>query len=298
MATKLTWANSLLALVFGITSGVAGAVERYNELEDAAIVQARAWQAGGKAKPLMSSDGKIIFAYGQSMPKLTCSPTRACDVEMEPNEKVKDVILGDQVNWSWLPSSSQERGKTVHHVVIQPRDKDLESNAIITTDRRTYHIKLYAPALEGAYINRMGFYYPSDMVTSWAEKAGKQAEAVEKEEGLRAMPRSVPIGDIDLDYRITGDADFKPTHVFNDGERVTMMMPRSIKTGEHPILIQIDEKGNGMVTNYRRELSTETGDVRYVVDKLFAKAELRRDGETVKISWKKKEKSFFSWNSN
>lgn len=297
MTTHKFLAGGVLALVVGIASGAVCAAERYNELDDAAVAQARAWQAGGKAKALMSSDGKVIFAYGQSMPKLTCSPTRACDVEMEPNEKVTDVILGDQVNWSWLPSTSKERGKPVQHVVIQPKDKDLESNAIITTDRRTYHIKLYAPPVEGAYLNRMGFYYPEDMVTSWAAKAGREADAAAKEEGLNAMPRAVPSGDIDLDYRITGDADFKPSNVFNDGERVTMMMPKSLRTGEQPVFIQIDEKGNAMVTNYRREVSSETGDIRYVVDKLFAVGELRRGGETVKIGWKKKERNIFGWSS-
>lgn len=288
--------NGILALVAGCIGGTAAAAtERYNMLEDAAVAQAKVWQSGGKAKPLMSSDGKVIFAYGQSMPKLTCSPQRACDVEMEPNEKVKTVILGDQVNWSWLPAESMERGKVVRHVVIQPKDKDVESNAIITTDRRTYHIKLYSPEVEGAYLNRVGFYYPEDLVSSWAEKMGEEAEAFQKEEGLRAMPRSVPSGDIDLDYRITGDTDFKPLNVFNDGERVTMMMPESLRTGENPVFIQIDEKGNAMVLNYRREVSSTTGAIRYVVDKLFAQGELRRGSETVKISWKKKEKSFFDW---
>ena len=297
MTTKKFLLNGalLIAAYFAVCNG-AQAQTRYNLLEDAAVAQAKEWQSGGKAKPLMSSDGKVVFPYGQSMPKLTCSPQRACDVELEPNEKVNDVILGDKVNWEWAPTKSTERGKIVRHVVFQPKDKDLESNAIITTDRRTYHIKLYSPTTEGAYLNRVGFYYPEDLVAAWADKAGEEAEQAQKEEGTRAMARAVPAGDIDLEYRITGDADFKPTNVFNDGERTTILMPDAIKHGEHPIFIQIDEKGNAMVLNYRREVSATTGAVRYVIDKLFAKGELRRGSEVVKISWKKKEdKSFFGW---
>ena len=291
----LTNAALLLATCLAAFNG-AQAQTRYNLLEDAAMAQAREWQAGGKAMPLMSSDGKVVFAFGQSMPKLTCSPQRACDVELEPNEKPETVILGDKVNWSWEAAKSVERGKVVRHVVFQPKDRDLESNAIITTDRRTYHIKLYSPVTEGAYLNRVGFYYPEDLVAAWADKANEEAEQAQKEEGSRAMARAVPPGDIDLEYRITGDADFRPTNVFNDGERTTILMPDAIKHGEHPVFIQIDEKGNAMVLNYRRELSTTTGAVRYVIDKLFAKGELRRGSEVVKISWKKKEdKNFFGW---
>ena len=160
---------SVLAIRF-ICSGPAFAGEKYNELDDAAVSQAKIWQAGGKARPLMSSDGKIVFAFGQSMPKLTCSPLRACDVEMEPGEKVKKIILADSVNWTWDAAESIERGKTIQHVVFQPKDRDLESNVIITTDHRTYHIKLYSPKVEGAYLNRAGFYYPSELVSSWADK--------------------------------------------------------------------------------------------------------------------------------
>ena len=285
----------LAALIAGLICGgqALAAGERFNELEDAAVAQAKVWQAGGKARPLMSSDGKVVFAYGQSMPKLTCSPARACDIELEPSEKVKKVILGDGVNWHWEGAESVERGKPVQHIVIQPVDKDLESNAIITTDRRTYHIKLYAPKVEGAYLNRVGFYYPEALVSSWADKMGAEAAAVAKEEGLNVMPVAVRPEKLAFDYRVDGDADFKPLRIFNDGERVYMAMPDSLRTGESPVFSLIDEKGNQMVVNYRSEVDQTSGTIHYVVDKLFAKGELRRGAENVAISWKQKEKSFW-----
>lgn len=269
------------------------AQKRFNELEDAAAAQAKIWQAGGKAKPLLSSDGKVIFAYGQSMPKLTCSPMRACDVEMEPGEKVNKVILGDGVNWQWDAAESVERGKVVQHVIIQPKDKDLETNSIITTDRRTYHIKLYSPTVEGAYINRMGFYYPSDLVSSWSDKMASSESAQQKEESLNVMSAAVAPGQLAFDYRIDGDAEFKPLRIFNNGEQVFIAMPDALRNGENPAFILIDEDGKEMVVNYRRDVDSVTGSIHYVVDKLFAKGELRRGKEKVKISWQRKEKSFW-----
>jgi P-type conjugative transfer protein TrbG len=286
-------AGLVLGLVGLIFCGQSLAGEKYNALEDAAVAQAKIWQAGGKARPLMSSDGKIVFAYGQSMPKLTCSPTRSCDVEMEPGEKVKKVILGDGVNWTWSGAESIERGKVVAHVVFQPRDKDLESNVIITTDHRTYHIKLYAPKIEGAYLNRIGFYYPEDLVSSWADKMGVEAATMAKDEGLTVMPAAVSPDKLAFDYRVEGDSEIKPARVFNDGERVYMEMPDSVRTGESPLFFLVDEKGRVMNVNYHRKDDPATGKIHYVVDKLFAKGELRRGSEAVKISWKRKEKSFW-----
>lgn len=276
-----------------ISLGQANANAKFNELEDAAVSQAKVWQAGGKARPLMSSDGKVVFPFGQSMPKLTCSPNRACDVEIEPGEKVKNVILADSVNWTWAGAESVERGKVVAHIVFQPKDRDLECNVIITTDRRTYHIKLYSPKVEGAYLNRAGFYYPSELVSSWADKMGTASVAAAKEEGLNVMPVAVAPQKLAFDYRVEGDAEFKPIRVFNDGERVYMEMPDNLRTGENPVFLLIDEKGKEMVVNYRREADGTTGTIHYVVDKLFTKGELRRGSDTVRIGWKRKEKSFW-----
>lgn len=287
------WRVGLVALGL-VGCGIAQAGERYNDLEDAAVAQAQLWQKGGKAHPIMSSDGKIIFAYGQSMPKLTCSPTRACDVEMQGGEKVKKVILGDGVNWTWSGAESVEHGLTIQHVVFQPKDIDLESNVIITTDHRTYHIKLYAPKRDGIYLNRVGFYYPEELVTDWDEKVGVAAAAQAKEESQKVMTRPVAIDKLDFEYRVDGKADFRPVRVFNDGSRVYMEMPIGIRAEESPVLVLLDEKGNAMVVNYRVEDDPESKKIHYVVDKLFAKGELRLGSEKVQITWKKREKSFWS----
>lgn len=286
-------AHISIATIIGMSFGTQVFAQRFNTLEDAAVSQAKIWQAGGQAKPLMSSDGKVVFAFGQSMPKLTCSPGRACDIEMEPGERVKKVILADGVNWQWDAAESVERGKAIQHVVVQPKDKDLETNVIITTDRRTYHIKLYAPKVEGAYLNRIGFYYPDALVSSWEDRMRSEANALEKEADMNVMPSAVSPMDLAFDYRIEGDADFKPLRVFNDGERVYMTMPENLRTGEHPVFSLLDEKGKQMVVNYRRQEDKATGTIHYVIDKLFAKGELRRGSEMVSITWSRKQKQGF-----
>lgn len=272
---------------------------QYQSLDDAAIAQAKAWQSGEKARPLMSSDGKILFPFGQTMPKLTCAPMRACDVEMEPGETPKTVIVGDKINWDWAPAESIERSKVIKHIVFQPRDKDVQTNVIVTTDRRTYHIKLVSPKNEGDYLNRVGFYYPEDLVAEWSSKADVQRAALDKEKALMVTPAIAP-QKFAFDYTIEGQADFSPLRVFNDGERVYIEMPTTLSSGEYPVLMLLDETGKGMVVNYRQDGDATTGTIHYIVDKLFANAELHRGTEVVKIAWKRKQKSnsWFSTNSS
>jgi len=277
-----------IAAAVVLAAGAARAAERYNELDDAVMAQAKAWQSGAKAKPLMSSDGKVIFPFGQAMPQLTCSPVRACDIELEPGETPRKVILGDGENWTWQGADSIEDGKTINHVVVQPKDSDIETNAIITTDRRTYHIKLFAPKAEGVYLNRIGFYFPEKLVTSWEDKMGKVASVQAKDEVNNVMPVAVSPDRMSFDYKIEGDADFRPERVFNDGERTYIAMPDSIRHGEYPTLSLLDDKGKLMVVDYRRSVDETNGTIYYVVDKLFKQAELHQDGEKIKITWKRK----------
>ncbi|MGS0741121.1 P-type conjugative transfer protein TrbG [Glaciimonas sp. GG7] len=277
--------NKVVVSIFLLVlcNGVQAQGKRFLKLEDAAVAMAQAWQRGDKAKPIMSDDGKIIFAYGQSMPKLTCSPTRACDVEMQPGEKVVDVILGDRVRWTWSPSTSVEKGKTIQHVVIQPRDNAVESNAIITTDHRTYHIKLYAPKEEGVYLNRVGFYYPDELVESWNARANVKEVAVKQEDDLRVTEESSSPDELDFDYQISGNADFKPLRVFNNGVKVYIQLPASVlQSGEAPTLALIDDEGKENVVNLH------TRGQFYIVDRLFTSAKLIVGKEKVTIRWRKK----------
>lgn len=263
---------------------------RFKTVDDAAVVMAKQFQAGGKAKPIITDDGKVVFPFGQTMPKVTCSPTRACDVEMQAGEKIKDVILGDGKNWQTGQSESMERGQPVQHLIIQPRDSDVETNVIVTTNRRTYHIKLYAPKKEGVYLNRVGFYYPEEMVTAWNYQGQQQQAAAAAEEKLAVVNDPVSPEDLDFDYKIEGDADFRPTRVYNNGRKVYLLVPKSVfKSGEAPPLFLEDDKGRVNQVNY--DVRPDKG--LYIVNRLFTKAIFQIDDQRVTVTWNKK--AGWSW---
>ena len=68
---------------------------------------------------------------------------------------------------------------------------------------------------------------------------------------------------------------------FDDGSKVYIEMPSGIAQGEAPPLFVIGPEGDGQLVNYRVRQNY------YIVDRLFAAAELRMGGEhqqTVRIS--------------
>lgn len=267
--------------------------QEFNSLDNATMAQVKIWQSGGRAQTIVSSDGKVIYPFGQIMPKVTCAIDRACDVEMEPGEKISDVILGSTQDWHAEKATSTENGKQIVHVIFQPRDSGLETNAIITTDHRTYHIKLFSPKTEGAYYNRVGFYYPDQIVSHWSDASQAVEHATEKDDTPAVTKSFVSPEMLAFDYRIDGSAEFKPLRVFNDGERTYMEMPDSLHTSDSPIFQLLDDKGNAQVVNYRMAEDKTTHTLHYIVDRLFDRAQLKLGDDVVKIVWKRKMKHFW-----
>lgn len=268
--------------------------KKFSTLDAAVMDQVKQWQQTGKIKPIMSDDGKLIFPFGEYMPKLVCGVMRACDVELEPGEKVMGDVRGDTKLWQIDKAKSmidEDQNKVVQHLTFKPTLTDLKTNVIIFTNRRTYHIELVSPKAEGGeYMNRVGFYYPNKLIDRWDEEEAL-ANAKKKEDDDRTIAEfpSMTVENLDFDYKIYGNDDkIKPVRVFNDGTRVWIQFPPLMQKTEAPAFYLLDEKGSTQLVNYRVK-----GDY-YMIDKLFDRAQivLGPQGESSKVSiiWNKNKK--------
>ena len=234
-----------------------------------AAIKSLNWANNKGAKPTLDKDGKIIYVYGESRPTIICTPLYVCDVELEPGEQVDSVNAGDQVRWSLSPAISGKGNDKTIHVIIKAKDYNLETNAVITTDRRTYYLRLLSPS-EGTtlYVTRTGFYYPENEERVW--KAQQAAMAKEEATVVSDLP-NVSLDQINFNYQITGNNGttyFKPVRVFDDGSKVFIQMPSAFEHREAPALVLIGRDGKEQLVNYRLK------DDYYIVDKLFDKAAL------------------------
>lgn len=291
---KVFGALAITLLCVGQT--MAAGPTKYLTLEDAAVAQARKWQQTGVAKPIMSDDGKILFPFGQYLPTITCAPLRACDIELEPGEiPTNKPLAGDTVRWQVSRAESGSGSKKITHVVVKPTDVGLDTNLIIHTDKRSYHLRLVSAANEKDYLNRVGFYYPQDIADEW-DASAKLAEK-EQSEKAKLVVADLPSPSIDkLDFGYSFEADrdaIKPLRAFNDGTRVFIQMPESVRSSEMPILLLYDKAGKPSVVNFRVK------DLYYIVDKLFDKAVLIAGAGSaqtkVEISYDKAQKKGWFW---
>ncbi|CCD29003.1 P-type conjugative transfer protein TrbG (fragment) [Candidatus Glomeribacter gigasporarum BEG34] len=269
--------------------------QRFLTQRDAVAAQAEAWRQNGIAKPILSDDGRILYPYGQTMPKLICTLLRACDIQLEPGERLTGKpVAGDTVRWLMSKQVSGTGAQAVTHIIVKPTDVNIDTNLIITTDRRTYQIALYSSPNKKSYLHAIGWYYPEDVAQQWDESASIEAERQRARERLVAATLSAgSIEKLDFSYAISGDAKvhFKPVRVYNNGEKVYIQLPEAVKTGEAPVLFLLGPDNRPQIANYRVKTPTL-----YEVDKLFERAVLvvGTGGEEQKVSirWTKNERAF------
>lgn len=190
---------------------------------------------------------------------IQASPQRITDIALEPGEALLSVSAGDTTRWIVGDARSGTGASGQAHVLVKPNAGGLSTNLVIMTDRRVYHIELKSVATTA--MAAVSWRYPADMVL--ASNPSPPSEP---------SPASVPAFSperLNLRYRIDGDKpEWRPLAAFDDGRQVFIEMPERIETMEAPPLFVIGDDG-AELTNYR-----VVGNY-YVVDRLFAKAELR-----------------------
>lgn len=193
--------------------------------------------------------------------RLYTAPGRVSDIALEPGETLVSVAAGDTARWTLgdTVSGSGETRRT--HLLVKPFAAGLSTNLVIATDRRVYHVQLTSTA--STAMTAIGWTYPEDELLALVRR--KAAE-----EAARPASAGVAIENLDFGYAISGDRPaWRPLRAFADGRRTWIEFPAGLASLEAPPLFVIGANGEAALVNYR------IAGRYYVVDRLFAVAELR-----------------------
>jgi type IV secretion system protein VirB9 len=239
--------------------------------EREALALAKKWKAGisGQGvKPVPGPDGAIRFLFGAVQPSIVCAVLQVCDVELQPGEQVNSLHLGDTARWTVEPAITGTGSLAVQHLIIKPMDTGLETSLIVTTDRRTYHLRLRSHRTE--FMPRVAFTYPDEAMAKW-EGIRKQEQAAHERQILPGTGEY--LGNLDFDYRIEGQAaGWKPVRVYNDGVKTIIQMPATLNQNEAPILLVVRKDGGLFTDEESVQVNYRLQNDRYIVDSLFDKA--------------------------
>jgi type IV secretion system protein VirB9 len=233
-----------------------------------ALKIAKDWQKGkSSSKPFKSSDGAVSFVYGAGQTKIVCAVLQACDIALQPGEKFNDMSVGDP-RFLIEPSITGSGFNQQIHLIVKPKDVGLDSSLVVATDKRTYHLRLKSTRHD--YMPFVSFIYPDEAEAKWQHiKAIQYA----KREANTFPQTHEYLGNLNFNYRLSGQARWKPVRVYNDGRKTIIEMPGAMKQTEAPALLLLKrgglfQKDSHIMVNYRVQGS------RYIVDSVFDSAVL------------------------
>ncbi|MFM2083188.1 MAG: hypothetical protein RLY95_6 [Pseudomonadota bacterium] len=220
---------------------------------DKAAVKLPPTESGMKAKPMQIAGastqpvgglGRLVFAYGQTLPVITCAPLHICVINLMPGETINDMSIGDSARW--IVSSSQAGDRPV--VILKPTEAGTATNLVITTNRkRVYYFMLESSSLK--YLPLVEFYDPQELlihndqyekVQAATQAATLQAAtlkmAADAEKNAATITSGFDPTNLDFNYNCVADGgeDFKPSSVFNGDGHTYIQMPANMKYSDAP----------------------------------------------------------------
>jgi len=219
-------------------------------------------------QPAVGRDGRVLYSYGAGLPTVVCAPLRVCMIELQSGEKlVGEPHIGDSVRWNLSPAMYGTGASATPVIVLKPQGPGLDTNLLITTDRRAYYLRLLSKPDD--YVARVGFAYPDDddNERKWQQQLAEQKDQQARSARIAELAPNA-VESMFFNYRLKGDDGILPVRVFDDGRKTYIQISQTAKNREAPVLVVIGPDGKQEMVNYRVK------DDMYIVDRLFDKAEL------------------------
>lgn len=219
--------------------------------------------------------GLVTFAYGSGIPTVVCALLELTDLAFEKGESILSVQLGDSVRWNIESAISGSANDSVEHLIVKPLEAGLKTSMLITTDRRTYHIRLksteadFMPAVVFSYPNSLKLpskkHYGDDsylQYTSNYESNEDHNDYSETNSSLKnyssvqnvsyegnsrpALNVAATYNDstqrLNYNYSVDGDSKIIPQNVYDDGKRTFIVMNNPINSSYLPVLQEISSE--------------------------------------------------------
>ncbi len=238
--------------------------------------EARVTDANLAAAVEPSEDGYVnaiqVYPYSEgALYQLYTSPEKVSNIMLQPGETIVAVSAGDTVRWVIGDTVSGTGDTARGHVLVKPITEGLNTNLVVITDRRAYHLEL--TSTPETYMASVSWHYPRDALIALARRNAVAEAAAEQ-----IVDGGLDIEALRFRYAITGDTPpWRPVRVFDDTHKVYIQFPSRLDQGEAPPLFVVGPDGEAQLVNYRLRGRY------YIVDRLFAAAELRLGADPQEI---------------
>ena len=219
--------------------------------------------------------GLVTFTYGSGIPTVVCALLELTDLAFEKGESILSVQLGDSVRWNIESAISGSANDSVEHLIVKPLEAGLKTSMLITTDRRTYHIRLksteadFMPAVVFSYPNSLKLpskkHYGDDSYLQYTSNYDSNEEHNDYSETNSSLKYYSSVQNVSYEgnsrpalnvaatyndstqrrnynYSVDGDSKIIPQNVYDDGKRTFIVMNNPINSSYLPVLQEISSE--------------------------------------------------------
>lgn len=219
--------------------------------------------------------GLVTFAYGSGIPTVVCALLELTDLAFEKGESILSVQLGDSVRWNIESAISGSANDSVEHLIVKPLEAGLKTSMLITTDRRTYHIRLksteadFMPAVVFSYPNSLKLpskkHYGDDSYLQYTSNYDSNEDHNDYSETNSSLKNYSSVQNVSYEgnsrpalnvaatyndstqrrnynYSVDGDSKIIPQNVYDDGKRTFIVMNNPINSSYLPVLQEISSE--------------------------------------------------------
>lgn len=219
--------------------------------------------------------GLVTFTYGSGIPTVVCALLELTDLAFEKGESILSVQLGDSVRWNIENAISGSANDSVEHLIVKPLEAGLKTSMLITTDRRTYHIRLksteadFMPAVVFSYPNSLKLpskkHYGDDSYLQYTSNYDSNEDHNDYSETNSSLKNYSSVQNVSYEgnsrpalnvaatyndstqrrnynYSVDGDSKIIPQNVYDDGKRTFIVMNNPINSSYLPVLQEISSE--------------------------------------------------------
>jgi len=233
----------------------------YGVGDDPAVIKAyEQYVKSGHMASINRKGFKTLAYEANSHPILACEPLHLCVIQLESGENINDIALGDSINWLVNTALVGTPQNGAYQIAVKPKTLNLATDMIVTTTRRTYNIGLVSQ--QGKTTHVVNFYYPQETL----QHAIQKAQQLEHTETVTENTQ-VNLTNLNFNYDISGSASWRPSRVFDDGDKTFIEMPAISSRVDLPVLY-LQRHDTQQLVNYRYKAPY------YIIDSLFQTAVL------------------------
>ncbi|MDH4482715.1 MAG: TrbG/VirB9 family P-type conjugative transfer protein [Rhodoferax sp.] len=214
------------------------------------------------ATPLTGDTRLVQFTYDEDNTFLVLAkPKAVTHLQFAADETLQSVASGDTAQWELTPTKNRK------NLFIKPKFDGIETSMTVITDKRTYQFVLRSTADGKKWYQRVSWMYATSLVLEQDAVLDAMTSGGLTMPPVEALPRppiqarhpepSSPATNatgtlrpdsLRFNYKIEGDATFKPTQVFDDGKFTYLRMPQEVQ--ELPALFSVVEGQEYALVNY------------------------------------------------